>query len=160
MLVLGVDPGTAITGFGVLRQEGSRLAVVDYGAIRTEAGLAAAERLRQIHADMIELLTLHRPDCLAIEKLFFNRNTTTALAVGQARGVVLLAAAQHGVPIREYTPQEVKQAVTGQGRAGKAQVGYMIAALLGLAAVPQPDDVSDALAIALCHLNRRKEQEQ
>jgi crossover junction endodeoxyribonuclease RuvC len=160
MLVLGVDPGTAITGFGVLRQAGSRLTVVDYGAIRTAAGLPLGERLRQIYADVTELLALHRPDCLAIEKLFFNRNTTTALAVGQARGVVLLAAAQQGLPIHEYTPQEVKQAVTGQGRAGKTQVGYMITALLGLPAVPEPDDVSDALAIALCHLNRRKEHEE
>ena len=159
MLVLGVDPGTAITGFGVVRQVGSRLSAVDYGAIRTAAGLAPTERLHQIFTDVTELLSLHRPDCLAVEKLFFNRNTTTALAVGQARGVVLLAAAQRGIPVREYTPQEVKQAVTGQGRAGKGQVGYMVTALLGLPEVPQPDDVSDALAIALCHLSRRKEHE-
>ncbi|MDI6871824.1 MAG: crossover junction endodeoxyribonuclease RuvC [Bacillota bacterium] len=153
MLVLGVDPGTAIVGFGVVRQEGQRLSAVDYGAIRTTAGAASAERLRQIFADLTRLLEEHRPDYLAVERLFFNRNTTTAMAVGQARGVVLLAAAQRGIPVAEYTPQEIKQAVTGGGRASKGQVGYMVRTLLDLPTVPAPDDVCDALAVAICHCN-------
>jgi crossover junction endodeoxyribonuclease RuvC len=154
MLVLGVDPGTAITGFGFVRQEGQRLSAVEYGAIRTAAGLALPERLRQIFSDLNQLLSEYHPDWLAVEKLFFNRNTTTAMAVGQARGVVLLAAAERGIPVAEYTPQEVKQAATGGGRAGKAQVGFMVQALLELPELPTPDDVCDALALALCHLNR------
>ncbi|MGE5552478.1 MAG: crossover junction endodeoxyribonuclease RuvC [Betaproteobacteria bacterium] len=154
MLVLGVDPGTAITGFALVRQEGQRLSAVEYGAIRTSPDLVLAERLRQIFSDLNQLFDEHRPDYLAVEKLFFNRNTTTALAVGQARGVVLLAAAQRGIPVAEYTPQEVKQAATGRGRAGKGQVGYMVRALLGLPAIPTPDDVCDALAVAICHCNR------
>lgn len=160
MLVLGVDPGTAITGFGFVRQEGQRLSAVEYGAIRTAAGLALPERLRQIFADLNQLLGEYQPDFLAVEKLFFNRNTTTAMAVGQARGVVLLAAAQRGVAVVEYTPQEVKQAATGLGRAGKAQVGFMVQALLGLPEMPTPDDVCDALAVAICHLNRAPERER
>lgn len=154
MLVLGVDPGTAITGFGFVRREGQRLAAVEYGAIRTPAGLQLAERLRQIFTDLTQLLTEYQPDCVAVEKLFFNRNTTTAMAVGQARGVVLLAAARNGIPVAEYAPQEIKQAATGLGRSGKGQVGYMVQALLGLPSVPTPDDVCDALAVAICHLNR------
>ncbi len=154
MLVLGVDPGTAVTGFGLVRQEGQLLTAVEYGAIHTAEGLPLAERLYHIFSDLNQLLEEYRPACLAVEKLFFNRNTTTAMAVGQARGVVLLAAAQRGIPVAEYTPQEVKQAVTGSGRAGKGQVGYMARALLRLPGVPAPDDVCDALAVAVCHCNR------
>lgn len=154
MLVIGVDPGTAITGFGFVRRSGHHLAAVEFGAIRTLQDTAPAERLRQIFADLTQLFDEYSPDCLAVERLFFNRNTTTAMAVGQARGVVLLAAAQRGIPVAEYTPQEIKQAVTGLGGAAKAQVGYMVRALLGLPAVPTPDDVCDALAVAICHLNR------
>lgn len=160
MLVLGVDPGTAITGFGCVSQEGTRLAVVEYGAIRTTADHSLAERLRQIHSDLTELLKECHPDCLAVEKLFFNRNTTTAMAVGQARGVILLAAAEQGIPVAEYTPQEVKQAVTGQGRAGKGQVGFMVQALLGLPTMPTPDDVCDALAVGICHCHRQASRER
>lgn len=154
MLVLGVDPGTAITGFGFVRQEGQRLVAVEYGAIRTSPDAPLPERLRQIFADLTQLLAEHRPEWLAVEKLYFNRNTTTAMAVGQARGVVLLAAAQRGIPVEEYSPQEVKLAATGLGNAAKSQVGYMVRSLLGLPAVPSPDDVCDALAVAICHCHR------
>jgi len=146
--ILGIDPGTALSGFGVI-EGGHQPRALDYGAIRTPAGMPEAERLLHIHARVRELITALEPDVLAVEQVFFNKNTRTALAVGQARGVVLLAAAQAGVPVREYTPLEVKLAVTGQGRADKRQVGYMIRMLLGLDAVPQPDDVADALAVAL-----------
>lgn len=154
MLVIGVDPGTAITGFGFVRRDRQRLVAVEYGAIRTSHEFSLPERLKHIYSDLSELLAEFSPDCLAVEKLFFNRNTTTAMAVGQARGVILLAAAGRGIPVAEYAPQEVKQAVTGMGRAGKAQVGYMVRSVLGLSSVPAPDDVCDALAVAICHLNR------
>ncbi|HEY8417437.1 MAG TPA: crossover junction endodeoxyribonuclease RuvC [Limnochordales bacterium] len=148
MRILGIDPGTALTGFGVI-EGGREPRALDYGVIRTPAGMPEAERLLHIHAQARELIAAVAPDVLAVEQVFFNKNTRTALAVGQARGVVLLAAAQAGVPVREYTPLEVKLAVTGQGRADKQQVGYMIRTLLGLDAVPRPDDVADALAVAL-----------
>jgi crossover junction endodeoxyribonuclease RuvC len=154
MLVLGVDPGTAITGFGLVRRDGPLLTALEYGAIRTPPGLPAAERLQQIFSDLGQLVEEYHPEWLAVEKLFFNRNTTTALTVSEARGVVLLAAARRGIPVAEYTPQEVKQAATGIGGAGKGQVGYMVRALLGLPGIPAPDDVCDALAVAICHCQR------
>lgn len=153
MLVLGIDPGTATTGYGlVAEQKGGRLEAVTYGTILTSPQEAGAQRLLSIYEKCRRLLAEHHPDAVAMEELFFNRNVTTAISVGQARGVIVLAAAQAGIPVVEYTPSQVKVAVTGQGRAAKGQVAYMVQALLGLARPPQPDDVSDALAVAICHL--------
>jgi crossover junction endodeoxyribonuclease RuvC len=154
MLVLGIDPGTASTGYGVVRAEGSRLVAIDTGVISTRPGIALERRLADIHARVGELLDAHRPAALAIEELYFGANVRTAFAVGQARGVVLLAAGQRNIPTRAYTPQQVKAAVCGNGRAAKDQVGRMVARLLGLASVPTPDHAADALAVAICDLNR------
>ena len=154
MLVLGIDPGTASTGYGLVASTGARLEALEHGVIETRAGVAPELRLAQIHARVAELLELHRPDVLAIEELYFGANVQTAFAVGQARGVVLLAAGQRGLPARSYTPQQVKAAVCGSGRAAKDQVGRMVARLLGLAAVPTPDHAADALAVAVAELNR------
>jgi crossover junction endodeoxyribonuclease RuvC len=153
MLVLGIDPGTASTGFGLARGAGSRLRAIDQGMIVTRPGVAPERRLAEIHARVCDLLDRHRPDALAVEELYFGANVRTAFAVGQARGVVLLAAGQRGIPTRSYTPQQVKSAVCGTGRAPKEQVGRMVARLLALDAVPTPDHVADALAIAICELN-------
>ncbi len=153
MLVLGIDPGTASTGYGVVRGVGARLRAVDEGMIQTRPGVPLERRLADIHRRVGELLDEHEPDALAIEELYFGANVRTAFAVGQARGVVLLAAGQRGVPTRAYTPQQVKGAVCANGRADKAQVARMVTRLLGLAAPPTPDHVSDALAVAVCHLN-------
>lgn len=154
MIVIGIDPGTASTGFGVVWSEGSRLACLEHGVIETAAGVPLERRLADIHARIGELLDAHRPDTIAIEELYFGVNVRTAFAVGQARGVVLLAAGQHAVPSRSYTPQQVKAAVCGHGHAAKDQVGRMVATLLGLGAVPRPDHAADALAVALCEVNR------
>lgn len=153
MLVLGIDPGTATTGYGLVREtEQGSFAVVDFGVILTPAGEAPEKRLLLLYDRILEILLLHRPDYGAVEKLFFRRNVTTAIAVGQARGVVLLAMAQKGIEVAEYTPLEVKQAVTGYGGAEKLQVQMMIQAMLELPEIPRPDDAADALAIAFCHL--------
>ena len=154
MLVLGIDPGTASTGYGLVRSAGSHLQALQDGVIRTAPGIPLERRLAEIHARVADLLDTHEPDAVAIEELYFGANARTAFAVGQARGVVLLAAGQRGVPSRSYTPQQVKGAVCGHGRAGKDQVGRMVARLLGLAVVPTPDHAADALAVAICDLNR------
>jgi crossover junction endodeoxyribonuclease RuvC len=154
MIVLGIDPGTASTGYGVVRGVGARLQALAHGVITTRAGVALERRLAAVHARVGELLDEHAPDALAIEELYFGANARTAFAVGQARGVVLLAAGQRGVPSRAYTPQQVKGAVCGHGGAGKEQVAKMVAALLGLATPPRPDHAADALAVAICDLNR------
>lgn len=154
MLVLGIDPGTASTGYGVVCAEGSRWASVETGVICTRPGVALERRLADIHGRVGELLDRHHPVALAVEELYFGANVRTAFAVGQARGVVLLAAGQRGIPTRSYTPQQVKASVCGNGRAAKDQVGRMVARLLGLAAVPTPDHAADALAVAICDLNR------
>lgn len=154
MLVLGIDPGTASTGYGVVRAAGSRLKALDEGVIETRPAVALERRLAQIHARVGELLDEHRPDAVAVEELYFGANVRTAFAVGQARGVVLLAAGQRGVPSRSYTPQQVKAAVCGHGRADKHQVTRMVARLLALPAAPAPSHVADALAVAICDLNR------
>lgn len=153
MLVLGIDPGTASTGFGVACDDDARLRAIDQGMIVTRPGVAPERRLAEIHLRVCELLDRHRPDALAVEELYFGSNVRTAFAVGQARGVVLLAAGQRGIPTRSYTPQQVKSAVCGSGRAPKEQVGRMVARLLALDLVPTPDHVADALAIAICDLN-------
>lgn len=153
MRVLGIDPGTATTGYGVVEEARGGLVAVAFGAVRTPAGEKPEARLVTIFHELSSLIERHRPDAVAIEELFFNKNVRTALAVGQARGVCLLAAAESGLMVAEYTPLQVKQAVTGAGRAAKEQVGYMVRALLGLPAVPKPDDVADALAVAICHVH-------
>jgi crossover junction endodeoxyribonuclease RuvC len=154
MIVLGIDPGTASTGFGVVEAAGSRLRAREAGVIETKPGRPLEARLADIHAAVGELLERHRADALAVEELYFGANVRTAFAVGQSRGVVLLAAGQRGVPLQSYTPQQVKAAVCGHGRADKGQVGRMVARLLGLAETPTPDHAADALAVAVCHLNR------
>ncbi len=151
MIILGVDPGTAITGYGVLQSDGDDLSVIDYGAIVTPADWLMPRRLQHIYQELTALIAQHTPTDAAIEKLFFSKNVRTALSVGQARGVALLAAAQAGLTIHEYTPLQVKQAVVGYGRAEKQQIQQMVKMLLQLAAIPQPDDAADALAIAICH---------
>jgi crossover junction endodeoxyribonuclease RuvC len=164
MLALGIDPGTATTGYGLVRLgAGDALELVEFGVVTTPAQAGMGERLRQLHTSISALLKLHRPESAAVEKLFFQRNVSTAMSVGQARGVVLLALAQAGVDTAEYSPREVKQAVAGYGGADKRQMQEMIRALLGMAALPQPDDAADALAVAVCHLysarfRRRLEQ--
>jgi crossover junction endodeoxyribonuclease RuvC len=152
MRVLGVDPGLGRCGWAVLERRGGRVAAVGYGTVHTD-GDQVAPRLAALAARLREVLAVHRPEALAIERLFFNANVRTAMTVGQASGVVLLLAAEHGLAVTAYTPPQVKQAVTGSGSAPKEQVGYMVKALLGLAAVPTPADTADALAVALCHLN-------
>ena len=156
MIVLGIDPGTAITGYGLVCEDDGQAAAVAYGAITTPSDLAMPDRLLLIHRALRDVIDQHQPDQAAVEQLFFNKNVRTALAVGQARGVVLLTLAQAGLPIYEYTPLEVKQAVTGHGRADKAQVQQMVTLLLNLSKIPKPDDVADALAVALCHLHSAK----
>jgi crossover junction endodeoxyribonuclease RuvC len=154
MIVLGVDPGTASTGYGVVHSAGSRMHSLEEGVIQTRAGVPLERRLADIHARIVELLDQYGPDAVAIEELYFGANARTAFAVGQARGVVLLAAGQRGVPSRSYTPQQVKGAVCGHGRAGKDQVGRMVARLLGLREPPGRDHAADALAVAICDVNR------
>nr|WP_317324990.1 crossover junction endodeoxyribonuclease RuvC [uncultured Flavonifractor sp.] len=151
MLILGIDPGFAIVGFGLVESSGGRTRMLQCGAITTPAGEPLPARLLQISEDMDQLLEQFQPDAMAIEELFFNNNITTGIGVAQARGVLLLAAERHRVPIYEYTPSQVKQAVVGYGKAEKRQVMDMTKRLLSLKAVPKPDDAADAVAIALCH---------
>ncbi|WP_151735994.1 crossover junction endodeoxyribonuclease RuvC [Paenibacillus tengchongensis] len=151
MRILGIDPGLAIVGFGFVDKQGNKVTPVQYGSIQTEAHTPEGERLQHVYEGMVQLLERYKPDAVAFEKLFFSRNVTTALPVAQARGVLVLAAVQRGLPIAEYTPVQVKQAVVGYGKAEKKQVQEMVKVLLKLSAVPKPDDVADALAVAVCH---------
>lgn len=150
--VLGIDPGTALLGFGVVEGGALKQQAVHYGCLRTAAGQPQPERLAQLYQGIVELIETYRPEVVAVEELFFGRNVTTAIHVGQARGVVLLAAAHHGLKVAEYTPMQVKQAVVGYGRAEKQQVQQMVKLILGLEKVPRPDDVADALAVGICCL--------
>lgn len=154
MIVLGIDPGSANTGFGVVAADGPRLTRIDHGVIVTRAGCPLERRLAEIHAGVSELLARHNVDAVGVEELYFGANARSAFAVGQARGVVLLAAGQAGVPVRSYTPQQVKQGVCGSGRAEKDQIGRMVAQLLKLPAPPSPDHAADALAVAITDLNQ------
>jgi crossover junction endodeoxyribonuclease RuvC len=147
---MGIDPGLAIVGFGILDQRGNEMKSVDFGAIKTETNLNLSTRLKQIYDACSIIIEEHQPDVVAVEKLFFNRNVTTAFSVGQARGVILLAAEQAGVPVTEYTPLQVKMAVTGYGQAEKKQIQEMVKMILSLPRIPKPDDVADALAVAIC----------
>lgn len=151
MRVLGIDPGIAIVGFGFVDKQGHKLVPVQYGSIQTKAHTDQAVRLQEVYDSMLQLIDTYKPDALAIEKLFFNKNVTTAFTVSEARGVIQLAAVQRGLTIAEYTPLQVKQAIVGYGNAEKKQVQEMVKLFLKLAAVPKPDDVADALAIAICH---------
>ncbi|UWG95646.1 crossover junction endodeoxyribonuclease RuvC [Dehalobacter sp. DCM] len=151
MLILGIDPGTAIMGYGLIEKNGQKLTPITYACWRTPSDLPMPERLRLLFDSLEDFLRNYSPDIMAVEELFFNRNTTTAITVGQARGVVLLGAARHGIAVFEYTPLQVKQAVVGYGKADKKQIQYMVKAILGLQETPKPDDTADALAIAICH---------
>jgi len=157
MIVLGIDPGTAALGYGLVERTGSHLRLVDAGCFETPSAWSLPQRLLAIHRLVVDEIELHRPDLMAVERLFFSKNAQTAFAVGQARGVVLLAAAQAEVPVREATPNEVKTAVTGYGAADKGQVGRMVATLLDLEAPPRPDDAADAVAIAIWAANSERE---
>lgn len=151
MIILGIDPGLAIVGWGALEFQANHFKVLGYGSIQTPAHTPLEKRLGQIYADMNRLLDKYRPDSMAIEELYFNTNITTGIRVAEARGVLLLCAEQHGITISEYTPQQVKQAVVGYGKAEKMQVIAMVTRLLCLPEPPKPDDTADALAIAICH---------
>lgn len=153
MIILGIDPGYAIIGYGVINSDTVKFKPIEYGAITTPAKTPFSSRIESIFYGITEILEKYSPDALAIEKLYFNTNTTTAIDVAQARGVILLAAALKKIPIYEYTPLQVKQSVTGYGRAEKKQVMEMTKSILCLKSVPKPDDTADALAIAICHAN-------
>jgi crossover junction endodeoxyribonuclease RuvC len=154
--VLGVDPGTATTGYAVVVEEEGRLQVVTLGVVTTPAKMPLPIRLQQIYRELAQVVETYRPDAAAVEELFFSRNARTAMSVGHARGVTLLALVNAGLPIAEYTPMQVKQAVTGYGSADKHQVQEMVRVLLNLPEIPRPDDAADAAAVAICYLHRVK----
>ena len=151
MIILGIDPGLAIVGWGVIEYQRGRFKTLGYGAIRTPAGTRTEERLCGIYRDLNTIIDHFHPDEMAVEELFFNTNQTTGIVVAEARGIILLSAKQHGLRIGEYTPLQVKQSVVGYGRAEKEQVIQMVTTMLGLPKPPKPDDTADALAIAICH---------
>lgn len=150
MLALGIDPGTAICGYGFVESQGSKLIPHEYGVITTSAKAPMQERLLKIYDSLEDMINKYQPDVMGIEQLFFNRNVDTAIPVGQARGVILLAAAKNNLPLMERTPLQVKQSVTGYGKATKEQVIYMVTKILHLPKPPKPDDAADALAVAIC----------
>ena len=160
MIILGIDPGTAALGYGVVERTGGRIRPVDFGCVTTIPADPLPERLLEIHRAVVDLIETHRPELVAVERLFFSRNAQTAIGVGQARGVILLAAAQAGLPVREPTPSEVKTAVAGYGSADKEQVGRMVALILGLDRTPTPDDAADGLAIAIWAASRERPGER
>lgn len=151
MIILGIDPGLAIMGYGIIHYEGNRFKTIEYGAITTPSTMPTPMRLKKIYEELNEVINKYSPDAVAIEELFFNTNVKTAILVAHARGVAVLAAANNNKEIFEYTPLQVKQGVVGYGRADKAQVQQMVKILLNLSEIPKPDDVADALAIAICH---------
>ena len=156
MRVLGIDPGTAITGYGLVDEVEQGLTLVGCGVLTTPSDQPLPVRLQQIYRGMLSVIERHQPEAAAVEELFFSRNVRTALSVGHARGVVLLALAEAGLPIFEYKPLEIKQAIAGYGRADKQQVQEMVRMLLSLDQAPQPDDAADAVAVAVCHLHSRR----
>jgi len=153
MIIIGIDPGLATIGFGVIQKVEEKIIPVSYGCIRTSAEKQTSERLLEIYNEIKTLFEKYNPQIVAIEKLFFNKNVTSAMSVSEARGVILLAAQQKQIPLFEYTPAQIKQAITGTGRADKRQMQEMITRLLGLDELPQPDDAADGLSIALCHIH-------
>ncbi|AZR73112.1 crossover junction endodeoxyribonuclease RuvC [Anoxybacter fermentans] len=156
MIILGIDPGYATLGYGIVKKKGNFFEPITYGVIITEAQLKTPERLKRIYDNLIDLINQYQPDVMAVEELFFNKNVKTAIQVGQARGVILLAGANAGIPLYEYTPLQVKQGVVGYGRANKMQVRQMVKALLKLSALPEKADSADALAVAICHGHSQK----
>lgn len=153
MIILGIDPGVAIVGYGVIEYKNGRMRPIDFGKVTSPAGMDLPKRLKMVYDGITQLIEMHHPDVVAVEELFFNTNVTTAIAVGHARGVILLAAANSNTKIYEYTPLQIKQAVVGYGRADKNQVQQMVKMFLKLSEVPKPDDTADALAVAICHAN-------
>lgn len=151
MKIFGIDPGTATTGFGLIEKTGQTLTKIDAGVISTPKVLAMPQRIKILYEDLNQLVTKYKPDLIAVEKLFFTTNITTAMSVSQARGIVLLVAAQNSIEVAEYTPLQVKMAITGYGQAQKRQIQAMVKRILQLEDIPKPDDVADALAIAICH---------
>lgn len=151
MRILGIDPGFAILGYGAVDMKGSRFAACGYGALTTDSAMEMPDRLKVLYAGLMDIIELYRPDVVSIEELFFNKNTKTALLVGQARGVAILACANSGIPIYEYTPLQIKQGLIGYGRAEKKQIQIMVKTILNLPEIPKPDDTADALAAAICH---------
>jgi len=151
MRIIGIDPGYAILGYGIIEMKGNRFSVIEYGAITTDAKQDMPDRLKSIYATLMEIIEKHRPETASIEELFFNNNAKTALMVGQARGVAMLACVNSGLDIGEYTPLQIKQALVGYGRAEKKQIQIMVKTILNLEQVPKPDDTADALAAAICH---------
>lgn len=151
MIILGIDPGVAITGYGVISYEGNKFRILEYGAILTGSDLELSRRLLKITNQITDIIQRLQPNVFAIEELFFNKNIKTALSVGHGRGAALISAAKENLPVYEYTPLQVKQAVVGYGRADKNQIQQMIKVLMGLNEIPKPDDVADALAVAVCH---------
>lgn len=151
MRILGIDPGTAILGYGLIDHQGSQFRMVRYGCVRTPAHTPLSERLFRIHEELDELIRTYRPDAMAVEELFFCNNITTGISVGHARGVVLLLGRMHGLSLGEYTPMQIKQAVTGYGKASKRQIQEMVRLILGMDEIPRPDDAADALAVGICH---------
>jgi len=151
LLILGIDPGVATVGFGIISESGGKQMLRRYGVITTPAGMRLALRLSQIKSDVSELIETFKPDAIAVEELFFNTNMKTAIAVAHGRAAVILAGEEHGIPMYEYTPLQVKKAVAGYGHATKKQVMEMVSRLLSMAEIPKPDDAADALAIAICH---------
>lgn len=160
MRILGLDPGLAILGFGIIDEEGNKLKLVDYGIINSEPDITFPERLKLLYDDLDFLINRYKPEIVAVEELFYNRNATTAIKVAQARGVQVLCCQQHDLPLYEFTPLQVKQTITGYGRADKKQVQLMVKSLLNMDHMPQPDDAADAIAIAIClsFAGRFKEQ--
>jgi len=158
-LILGIDPGISITGYGFVADLGDRITLVDYGAIVIPRKLSMPERLRKLYQELTAIIEGQRPDEAAVEKLFLAKNVRAALTLGQARGVALLAAANYNIPVYEYTPLEIKQAIVGYGRAPKRQVQLALKMLLELDTVPEPEDAADAIAVALCHLSSRRMRE-
>lgn len=153
MRILGIDPGYALMGYGVIEQQGNKFKVIDYGSISTEAGTPMPERLKFIYSSLMDIIAETEPEVAALEELFYNTNAKTVINVGQARGVAVLACVNSGLSIDEYTPLQIKQALVGYGRAEKKQVQQMVKTLLGMKSVPKPDDTADALAVAICHAN-------
>ena len=160
MRILGIDPGYAILGWGIVDIKGNQFKVVDYGAVTTDAGVPMAFRLQHLYTELMSIINQHRPDAASVEELFFNNNAKTAISVGQARGVAVLACVNNGLDINEYTPLQIKQALVGYGRADKKQVQTMVKAILHLAEIPKPDDTADALAAAVCHGHAAKTQKK
>ena len=156
MRIIGIDPGYAITGFGIIDYQGNHFNLIKSGSIETKAGVPFPNRLQKIYDDMLKLIDEYKPDAISIEELFFNTNTTTAIGVAQGRGAVLIAASKTSTPIFEYTPLQVKQSVTGYGRADKKQVQAMVKAVLKLEKIPKLDDTTDAMALAICHAHSAK----